>query len=84
MRCVACAQWDARFGPPRDRMASALRRALALRDDDVIGCVAQLATVADARLAALLSASYRRACMLSRPVSSGVHTPGSSLREFRI
>ncbi len=40
-------------------MTEALRRCLALEDDEVVGCVAQLATVSDGALARLLSASYR-------------------------
>lgn len=40
-------------------MTEALRRCLALEDAEVVGCVAQLATVQDADLARLLSASYR-------------------------
>ena len=40
-------------------MTEALRRCLALEDSEVVGCVAQLATVQDAALARLLSASYR-------------------------
>ena len=40
-------------------MTEALRRCLALEDEEVVGCVAQLATVSDGALARLLSASYR-------------------------
>lgn len=57
-------QMEARFGEPGARMTEALQRCLALEDGEVVGCVAQLATVADAALAQLLSATYRAVMQL--------------------
>jgi chromosome segregation ATPase len=52
-------QFEARFGEPGNKMASALRRCLALEDPDVLGCVAQLVTVQDEGLVRLLSTTFK-------------------------
>lgn len=52
-------QVEARFGEPGNKMASALRRCMEVAEPGVVGCVAQLVTVADRNLARLMSATYR-------------------------
>jgi hypothetical protein len=55
-------QVEAAFGGPRDKVAGALRRCLALRGAGVVGVTAQLATVPDRQLARLLAQTYRCPC----------------------